>query len=149
MHLPVIGPILRDSALARLTRSMNLMLAAGVPLALALRDTGTHLSADVFSAEFLRAADAVESGDRASAIFAITPALPVMFRELFEIGEQTNNLAPITDSIATVLEDGVERQSQKAVQLVTPLLTLVMGGGLALLVYTIMDAILSVNDLAF
>ena len=72
-----------------------------------------------------------------------------MFRELFEIGEQTNNLAPITDSIATVLEDGVERQSQKAVQLVTPLLTLVMGGGLALLVYTIMDAILSVNDLAF
>lgn len=149
LHLPIVGPIARDSALARLTRSLSLMLAAGIPLAPALRDTGKHLGTEVFAPEFLSAAEAVESGALASSIFDQASALPVMFRELFLIGEQTNSLARISDSIASVLEDGVERQTHKAVQLVTPFLTLVMGGGLALLVYTIMDAILSVNDLAF
>jgi general secretion pathway protein F len=149
LKLPIIGPILRDSALARLTRALNLMLQSGIPLSPSLRDTSENLASDLFSALFLKAAEAVDQGEQASSVFAQEHAIPLEFRELFNIGERTNSLATITASLATALEDRVERRSQQAVHLITPLLTLVMGGGVALLVYTIMDAILSVNDLAF
>lgn len=149
LHVPVIGPILRDSALARLTRALNLMLSSGMALSPSLRDAAVNLKNDVFAALFLQAADAVDRGDNASSVFATDRAVPLEFRELFSIGERTNSLAAITGSLATALEDRVERKSQQAVQLITPLLTLAMGGAVALLVYSIMDAILSVNDLAF
>ena len=53
------------------------------------------------------------------------------------------------DSIATALEDQTERQAQRAMTLLTPVLTLVIGGGIAMLVYAVMGALLTVNDLAF
>ena len=72
-----------------------------------------------------------------------------MFRALFAIGERTNTLPQVMDSIATALEDQTERQAQRAMTLLTPVLTLVIGGGIAMLVYAVMGALLTVNDLAF
>ena len=51
-------------------------------------------------------------------------------------------------AIASALEDRVERQAQHAMTLVTPILTLLIGGAMALLIYAVMSALLSVNDLA-
>jgi general secretion pathway protein F len=149
LRVPIIGQLLRDSALARLTRALNLMLQAGLPLAPSLADTASNLTDDLFADTFREAANAVEHGNSAFSVFELNKTLPLEFRELFNIGERTNSLSAITGSLAVALEDRVERRSQQAVQLITPLLTLIMGGGLALLVYSIMDAILSVNDLAF
>ena len=149
LKLPVVGPILRDTALARLTRSLNMMLESDIPLAQALRDTATNLNQDVFAPLFAEASEVVETGSFGAPIFAQNGKIPVVFKELFKIGERTNSLTTITGSLATALEDRVERQAQQAVVLITPLLTLIMGGAIALLVYSIMDAILSINDLAF
>lgn len=147
--VPILGPIMRNSALARLTRSLHMMLASGIPVVTALHESASNLNTDLFASRFEEAAVAIEGGTTATSVFQSDAAIPVMFRELFDIGERTNNLSEITGSLATALEDTSERQSQQAVQLVTPIITLVMGSGLALLIYSIMDAILSVNDLAF
>ena len=149
LMLPVVGTILRDTALARLTRSLNMMLESDIPLARALSDTAANLEQDVFAPLFAKASEAVETGGLGATIFAQNSKLPVVFRELFKIGERTNSLPAITGSLASALEDRVERQTQQAVALITPVLTLIMGGAIALLVYSIMDAILSINDLAF
>jgi len=148
-RLPVIGPISRDGSLARLARSVQIMLAAGMPLAPALRATASAMPFDPLSRSFASACDTIEAGGTGREVFFADARLPPMFQELFAIGERTNTLPSVMASIASALEDQVERQAQRAMTLLTPLLTLVIGGGIALLVYAVMSALLSVNDLAF
>ena len=148
-RLPVIGNLLREAALARLSRSLSLMLGAGVPLTVALKEASAAMPLNPVAQLFDQAAKAVEAGGTGRDVFGSAPTLPPSFRELYAIGERTNTLAPVMDAVASGLEESAERNAQRTATLLTPLLTLVVGGGIALLVYAVMSALLSVNDLAF
>ncbi|MCU0828297.1 MAG: type II secretion system F family protein [Tabrizicola sp.] len=148
-RLPVLGPVARDASLARLSRSVQIMLTAGVPLAPTLHAVAAAAPADPLARQFGAAAEAIETGGPAREVFATAPGFPPVFRALFAIGERTNTLPQVMDSVATALEDQTERKAQRAVTLLTPALTLIIGGGIAALVYAVMSALLTVNDLAF
>lgn len=147
-RLPVLGPVARNTSLARLVRSVQIMLAAGMPLAPTLRSTAAALPDDPLSPHFDAAAANIEAGGTGRDTFSEARDLPTIFRELFAIGERTNTLPAVMDSTASALEDHVERLVGRAMLLLTPLLTLIIGGGIAFLVYAVMSALLSVNDLA-
>lgn len=147
--VPLLGAVLRVAAAARLTRALNLLLKGGLPLSDALRQSAACLPTELLASTFVAAAEEVEAGGRAGSVFSQESRLPVVFRDMFAIGEDSNNLVVMTEAIATLLEELAERQILRMTQLVTPLITIVLGGGLALMVFAIMDAILSVNDLAF
>lgn len=147
-RVPLVGPILRNSSLSRISRSVQIMLAAGMPLAPTLRATAAAFPLDPLAAHFDAAAENIEGGGAGHETFSATPDLPPVFQELFAIGERTNTLVTVMDSVATAIEDQVERMVHRAMLLLTPVLTLVVGGGIAFLVYTVMSALLSVNDLA-
>lgn len=146
--LPVVGPIVREAALARLTRSVELLLAAGRPLSLALRETASAFASDPLSRPFDAAAARIEAGSRGSPAFSEDSRMPVFFRSLFAIGEETNTLPTVMSAVATSLEEQVERRTQRAALLITPVLTLIVGTAIALLVYSVMSALLSINELA-
>ncbi|CAN1484707.1 PulF Type II secretory pathway, component PulF [Paracoccaceae bacterium] len=148
-RLPVIGGLLREASLSRLSRSLSLMLSAGVPLAPALKEASAASPNDPIAQLFDSAGTAIESGGTGREVFASAPNLPASFRELYAIGERTNTLAAVMAAVASGLEESVERKAQRTATLLTPILTLVIGGGIALLVYAVMSALLSVNDLAF
>jgi general secretion pathway protein F len=146
-RLPLIGSLLREASLSRLSRSLSLMLGAGVPLAPALREAATAKTPDPVTQLFETAATAVEAGGTSREVFAEERDLPPSFRELYAIGERSNTLVPVMAALASGLEDSVERKAQRTATLLTPVLTLIVGGGIALLVYAVMSALLSVNDL--
>lgn len=148
-RLPLWGPIAHNAALSRLSRFVEMMLAAGVPLAPALVEAAAAMPDDPSAEVFGEAGRSIEAGGTGRDIFAANPTIPALFRELFSIGERTNTLPSVMASVATALEDQAERKAQRAITLVTPILTLVIGGGIALIVYSVMAALLSVNDLAF
>ncbi len=148
-RLPIFGSIARDASLARMSRSVQITLAAGVPLAPTLRATATALPLEPLSRHFEAAAESIEAGGTGREAFTEAHGLPRLFQELFAIGERTNTLPSVTEAVATALEDQVERRVQRTMLLLTPVLTFVIGGGIATLVYAVMSALLSVNDLAF
>jgi general secretion pathway protein F len=147
-RLPLIGPVLREAALVRLLRSVQLMLEAGMPLAASFRETARCLADEPQSAVFLNAAAALEEGRRASTVMSSDQDLPAILRELFAIGEEANTLPRILNSVALSLEDRVERRIQRLMLLLTPVLTLLVGAIIAVIVSSVMGAVLSVNDLA-
>lgn len=147
-RLPGFGPVLRDASLARIVRAVQLMQEAGMPLAASLSAAAAAFSPDPESDLFARAATALEGGARASSVLSQDPTLPAMLREMLRIGEETNTLPQVMAVAATALEDEVERRLQRMMALATPLLTLIIGGVIALIVGSVMSAILSVNDLA-
>jgi general secretion pathway protein F len=146
-RLPVLGPLSMSLSLARLTRALELLLSSGQPLAVALRETAAFMRGELHAKLFQEAATAIEAGGTASSVFVEEKTLPRMFIELFRYGEATNTLPAVMASLASALEVKAERQTQAMTALIVPALTLVVGGGIAVLVYSVMSAVLSVSDL--
>ncbi|MBP1806169.1 type II secretion system F family protein [Rubellimicrobium aerolatum] len=148
LALPVVGDLARDAALLTLLRSLALLLRAGRPLAGSLRAVAEFDRGAPFAATALAAATELENGGRAHAALAADRRLPAMARELFRIGEEANTLVPVLESLAETQADRLDRRSRRLLQLLTPVLTLVIGGIVGTLVYSIMDAVFAINDLA-
>jgi len=148
-RLPLFGPLVRDAALLALVRSLALMLKAGRPLAEALRGLADADRTGPFAPDLAAAVSALERGERAHAALAEGGRLPIIVRELFRVGEEANALVPVLDALSQTLAGQLEQSTQRVLRLLTPILTLFIGSAVGGLVYSIMGAVLSINDLAF
>jgi general secretion pathway protein F len=148
-RLPLFGPLAMDAALLAMVRSLALMLRAGQPLTEALRTVADADRANPFAPEMAAAAQSLERGGRAHDALAANGRLPVMARELFRVGEEANALVPVLEALAASLSGNMEQGTQRALRLLTPILTLILGGLIGGLVYSIMGAVLSINEVVF
>jgi len=146
--LPMFGALSLLSILSRLVQSTQLLLSSGLPLEEALRVSGEHMArASPLRVRFAEAATAVEEGRSAAAVFDEDSRLPVAFKELFRIGEQSNSLPVTLTALSEHVSGQLERKSQQLLSFLTPTLTLILGLGIGTLVYTLMGAILEVNEI--
>ena len=147
--LPLLGPLLHYSDLLTLVRSLALLLKSGWPLAEAMRGLEKSDVGGPFAHDLRAAISALERGERAHPALAKGGRLPAVVRELFRVGEETNALVPVLEALSESLQGQLEQTTQRFLRLLTPILTLVIGGAVGALVYSIMGAVLSINDLAF
>lgn len=145
---PLIGWSLRSAELARLTRSLAMLIEAGLPLSTAFRQTATVVGGETFSRSFVECADSLDEGYPAAAVLARNDRIPATYLELFRVAESSNMLSTVLPVLAADLEDRAEQSLGRVLTLMTPIMTLVIGGAIAMLVYSVMSAILSVNEIA-
>jgi general secretion pathway protein F len=147
-RLPFLGRLALTSRVMRMARALSLLLAAGVPLPNALEDVAQSFPGGGAAAAFRKAADQLNQGTLAVGAFRSEASIPPAFCEIFALGEQTNTLPDMTRTIAELLDQEVERDTRRMAAAITPLMTLALGllvGGVA---YSVMSAVLSINDLA-
>ncbi|MFT7722145.1 MAG: type II secretion system F family protein [Roseateles sp.] len=135
--LPGLGPRLRVLALARLYRSLAMLLASGVPALAALR-----IVVDVVAAPWraaVRAAAAqVERGERLSAAFDAQDLATPVARRMLRVGERSGEVAAMLERAAAFHDEEAARLTDLLTRLVNPALMLVMGvliGGIIVLMY--------------
>ena len=147
---PLLGQIARAQDLASLCQFTALLIRSGAPLPNALKDSATGMpEASSYAQLFRQAASDIEEGLPPQQVFEGENALPTSFKELYRVGAQTNRVPDVLMVAAFAQRDAADRQTQRALKLLTPILTLVIGLSIGLLVYTIMGALLEVNELAF
>lgn len=147
---PIMGPLILKSKLARTTHAVALLMNSGYPLADALRTAGQRMAPSTHvGARFEEAAEVIETGGRAAEVFSTDMRIPPTFQELFRIGENANTLPETLTSLSKALNEDVERHALRLTTLLTPVMTLILGLGVGYLVYTVLGAVLDVNDLAF
>lgn len=150
LRLPLLGQVLRYSALSQQAQAIELLLRSGMPLSEALRQAAHSLGqTSGFQSTILRAAEAVDQGQKASSALVDDKQIPATFKELFQVGEETNRLPSTLKALSETLSEQADRQTQRMLSLLTPLLTLILGGGVGILIYTLMGAILEINEIAF
>lgn len=125
--VPVLGDKLRLLALARLYRTMGMLLGAGVPVVAAL-----EISAGVVAPRLRRQLDAVRQavsrGERLSiALEREHLATPVSVR-MARVGERSGELGPMLSQAAAFYDEELTRLSELVTRLINPLLMLLMGG---------------------
>jgi general secretion pathway protein F len=135
--LPGLGPRLRVLALARLYRSLAMLLASGVPALAALK-----IVVDVVAAPWRGAVQAaaqqIERGERLSAAFDAQDLATPVARRMLRVGERSGEVATMLERAAAFHDEEAARLTELLSRLVNPALMLIMGvliGGIIVLMY--------------
>jgi general secretion pathway protein F len=135
--VPLLASRLRLLALARLYRTLSMLLGAGVPVVLALR-TARGVIAPHLRPALDAATSAVERGERLSDVLDREGlGTPVSVR-MVRVGERSGSVGPMLGQAAAFYDEELSRITDLVTKLVNPLLMLVMGaviGAVVVLMY--------------
>lgn len=128
LSVPVFGPIVTKTAIARFSRNLSMMLTAGVPLTSALRLVST--TSDNYHIENAvdGAVDAMENGASLASSMESFTMFPLMVQQMVSVGERSGSLPPMLDSIADFYEAEVKEASERLAASLEPFLLVVLGG---------------------
>jgi len=148
LRLPVVGSLLAQFATARFSRTLGSMLKAGVPLLQGLESARTAVANKFLNNELADVIEAVRGGASLSSSIANVPHIPAVATQMMTIGEETAQLGDMLLRVAAMFERETQRSIERAMGLLTPALTIFIAAVVGGLIMTVMDAVLSINDLA-
>lgn len=138
VRTPVIGTLFQKFYMARLTDNLRTLIAGGIPILRALSITGDVVGNEVYKAATHEAIEAVKAGNTISSAFERTPEIPALVTGMIRIGEASGRLDFILGSVSRFYAREVDSAVDGLITLIEPLLILFLGGGVAILVSSIM-----------
>lgn len=108
LRAPVIGTLLRRTAISRFSRTLGTLLASGVPILQSLtivRDTAGN---KVLSKAIQNIHDAVKEGESMTGPLAESKVFPPMVVSMVEVGEETGALSDMLTRVANTYDDEVD-----------------------------------------
>jgi type IV pilus assembly protein PilC len=138
LRVPVFGDLVRKSAIARWTRTLSTMFAAGVPLVEALDSVaGAAGNYDYYVATKKIQAE-VSTGSSLTSAMAGTEVFPNMVIQMVTIGEEAGSLDAMLSKVADFYEQEVDDAVEALSSLMEPMIMVVLGtliGGLVVAMY--------------
>ena len=138
LKLPIIGPILHKSSLARFSRTLATTFSAGVPLLEGLTSSAGASGNALYRKAILDAKDEVECGLMLNTAMRTTGLFPDMLIQMIMIGEESGSIDDMLNKVANIYEMEVDDAVDGLTTLIEPLLMVVIGtivGGLIIGMY--------------
>jgi type IV pilus assembly protein PilC len=128
LRLPLkIGDVVQKIALARFSRTLATLMAAGVDIITALEITGGTAGNYVIEEALVRTRERVHEGVPISEPLAEDPIFPPMVSQMVRIGEETGELDKMLGKIADFYEDEVDASIQSLTSIIEPILMIGVG----------------------
>lgn len=138
LKVPVIGPIMEKASIARYSRTLSTMFAAGVPLVEAL-DSVAGATGNIVYEEGVKAMrDEVATGQRLQQSMENTDLFPNMVIQMIAVGEESGSLDEMSAKVADFYEEDVDNAVDNLSSLLEPLIMAILGvmvGGLVIAMY--------------
>jgi type IV pilus assembly protein PilC len=122
-----IGDVVHKVALARFSRTLSTLVAAGVDIISALEITGGTAGNWVLEQSLGRVRERVHEGVPISEPLEDDPIFPPMVSQMVKIGEETGELEKMLGKIADFYEDEVDAAIQSLTSIVEPLMMILVG----------------------
>jgi len=138
LQFPVIGDIIRKATVARWTRTLSTMFAAGVPLVESLDSVGGAAGNRVYQLATKQIQNEVSTGTGLTVAMQNTGVFPVMVMQMVSIGEESGQLDAMLGKVADFFEREVDDAVEALSQLLEPLIIVFLGtvvGGLVVAMY--------------
>tara|TARA_R110002096_G_scaffold116164_2_gene251734 strand:+ start:35078 stop:36298 length:1221 start_codon:yes stop_codon:yes gene_type:complete len=135
---PIIGPILQKAAIARYSRTLSTMFAAGVPLVEALESVAGATGNIVYETGVMEMRDEVATGQRLQVAMENTDLFPNMVIQMIAVGEESGSLDEMSGKVADFYEADVDDAVDNLSSLLEPLIMAILGilvGGLVVAMY--------------
>ncbi len=128
LKLPIFGPVLEKAAIARWTRTLSTMFAAGVPLVEALGSVAGAAGNIVFYDATHKIRTEVTTGTSLTNAIQHAGIFPSMVQQMVAIGEESGALDAMLSKVADFYEAEVDDAVSALASLMEPLIMVILGG---------------------
>lgn len=138
LRMPVFGPLATKIAVARFSRSLSMMLKAGVPLVQALSIVGQAANNYKVEEAVRAVQESVKQGKSFSTPLAKADVFPPMVAQMAAVGEESGTLPDMLASIADFYEGEVKTATEQLTASIEPILIVGIGiiiGGMVISLY--------------
>jgi general secretion pathway protein F len=148
LRVPLIGAVQQKTGLVFFAKTLGTLLKSGVPLVAALGISTGVVSNQEMAAAFSKSIEDVKAGRSLTQALKETGLATDTLLGFVEVGENSGKLDEMLLHAAGVLDKEVKENVGRAMSLLTPALTVLIGLAVGGLILSVMQAILSVNDLS-
>jgi type IV pilus assembly protein PilC len=138
LRAPLFGELVRKSVIARWTRTLSTMFAAGVPLVEALDSVGGASGNYVYTEATKKIQNEVSTGTSLTVAMQNANVFPSMVIQMVSIGEETGALDGMLSKVADFYEAEVDDAVEALSSLMEPMIMVVLGtliGGMVIAMY--------------
>lgn len=138
LRVPVFGEVVRKATIARWSRTLATMFAAGVPLVEALDSVGGAAGNAVYLDATKRIQTEVSTGTSLTAAMQNANVFPNMVTQMVAIGEESGALDGMLSKVADFFEEEVDEAVKSLSSLMEPMIMVILGvliGGLVVAMY--------------
>lgn len=128
LKIPIIGDVLRKTAVARFCRTLGTLISSGVPILEGMDITAKTSGNMVIQNAIIKSKEAVEQGRNISTPLAETKVFPPMVVQMVGVGEATGALDAMLSKVADFYEDEVDNAVANLTSLMEPIMIAMLGG---------------------
>jgi general secretion pathway protein F len=143
----LVGPLVRQVAVSRFTRTMGTMLKAGVPMLKVLETSKAVLGNAVLIDVVDEAKRSITEGDSLAATLKRSGEFPPSVTHMVAVGEKSGALEDMLLRVADSYESEVETKLDNLTGMLEPLMLVVMGGSVAFVVFSILMPMMEMQKL--
>ncbi|MGB9792532.1 MAG: type II secretion system F family protein [Thermacetogeniaceae bacterium] len=127
LRLPIVGPLMAKTIVARFSRTLATLLQSGVPLLLSLETVGNVVGNSVVAGEIADIMRGVKEGERIAPVLAKSKVFPPMAVSVIGVGEESGALDKMLEKLASFYEQEVDAVISRLSSIVEPLLIVGVG----------------------
>ncbi len=138
LKFPIFGKIKRTVAVSRFTRTLGTLLAGGVPMLGAMGIVRNVVNNEVIARAVDEARDNISEGESIAGPLKKSGQFPPLVIHMINIGEKTGELETMLTQVSDSYDFQVKVEVEALASLMEPLMIVIMGGLIALIVFSIM-----------
>jgi type IV pilus assembly protein PilC len=138
LKAPVLGDVLRKSAVSRFTRTLGTLISSGVSILDGLEITAKTAGNQVISNAIMESRSSIAGGETISAPLKKSQVFPPMVISMINVGEQTGGLDEMLNKIADFYDEEVDAAVSGLLALMEPVMIVFLGvvvGGMVVAMY--------------
>jgi type IV pilus assembly protein PilC len=138
LKAPLIGTLVRKSAISRFTRTLGTLISSGVSILDALEITAKTAGNRVIHDAIRRSVVAIAEGDTITGPLVQTGVFPPMVTQMISVGEKTGGLDDMLGKIADFYDEEVDAAVSALTSIIEPVIIVFMGiviGGIMIAMY--------------
>jgi type IV pilus assembly protein PilC len=128
LKLPVWGKLIRESTIARLTRTLASLISSGVPMLQALEVTEKTIDNAIISKVLRDVYSSVSKGETISEPLRKSGQFPAMPIHMIAVGEETGALDAMLNKVADFYDMATEYSIKRITSLLEPIFLVIIGG---------------------
>jgi len=138
LKMPVLGDVLRKSAVSRFTRTLGTLISSGVSILDGLEITAKTAGNRVIQDAIMASRASIAGGDTISAPLQKSAVFPPMVISMIAVGEQTGGLDEMLSKIADFYDEEVDAAVGNLLSMLEPIMIVFLGvvvGGMVVAMY--------------
>jgi type IV pilus assembly protein PilC len=138
LNLPVLGDLLRKSAVSRFSRTLGTLLSSGVSILEGLEITARTAGNRVIHDAVMESRGSIAGGETIAAPLEKSGVFPPMVTSMIAVGEATGGLDEMLSKIADFYDEEVDAAVSALLSLMEPIMIVVLGvvvGGMIVAMY--------------